>query len=211
MAEIKRHPSVRSFQALGRVEGILKNSPGSPREGVSVSVLPSPPMGSKEEFSDFHSSATTAGRWQLRLLRPSGRRLYVVSLSGLSPSVQPDGADHRGTSIAGSPLKLERRWRFNTATAGRQVIGEALPENPYVDVDWLNDDHTLTLKQSSLSSPPSVNLSDFASTKALSEAARDQASNPPRYLRQMREARTYVLDCDLGGSFHVDDRASRQL
>ena len=60
----------------------------------------------------------------------------------------PITEDHQMPIVlkAGETLKVD----YNNS--GRQVIGQALPQNPNLAVDWLNDDHTLTLKQPPLPS-----------------------------------------------------------
>jgi len=84
---------------------------------------------------------------------------------------------------------------------GREVVGQAKGDNPDLVVDWLNDNHTLTLKQPTIKP---LNIEDFASAKAYQQAYYRSYSSPER-LTLAREARTYLLGFEQDGSFRAED------
>lgn len=192
LAEIKNHPSMK-LQPYGRVEGILKIA-GQPRQGVSVNIAPLY-WNRARNFNCFYSTTTaTDGSFAFTDVPAGDYKLYRHRSRRSGPITE----DHQMpvTVHAGETLTVQY------VNSGRQVLGKTVSDNLDLDVDWLNDDHTLTLKQAPLQQ--SVNLSDYASAKAF-ELARDKAVESPEQLRQMREARTYVLDFEQDGSFHADD------
>jgi peroxiredoxin len=91
------------------------------------------------------------------------------------------------------------------SNAGRAISGQAVTDKPDLEVDWLNDDNTLTLVQpSSTDNPDPLKLEDFATVAAYNEV-RKSVFNSPAALARERAARTYVLAFDADGSFRADD------
>jgi peroxiredoxin len=78
---------------------------------------------------------------------------------------------------------------------GRQVVGQVEG-----NVNWLNDVHSLVLKQAPV---PVPRVEDFATVAAF-EKARDTYS-ATESARQKLYARSYQLQFDTDGSFHIDD------
>jgi hypothetical protein len=99
------------------------------------------------------------------------------------------------TVKAGETLKVEY------GVKERQIVGSATTDPAGTPVDWLNDRHSLVLKQAPLSP---VVFDDYTSVNAFYEA-RNQNFNSPAYLRHAREARNYELVFQRDGTFHADD------
>ena len=192
LAEIQRAHEVR-LRPWGRVEGVLKIA-GQAKGGVYVTLstlLWTPALG----FHLMYGTSTAPdGRFEFTQV-PAGE--YHLSRQPAMRSGRSSTADHQWPLVvqAGETTTIEY------GNPGRAVMGQAAPDQPELAVDWLNDDHTLTLKQPAIAAAYSE---DFATRRAF-ELARDHAYQSPERLRQAREARTYVLGFERDGSFRAED------
>ena len=192
LAEIQRTREVR-LRPWGRVEGVLKIA-GQPQGGVHVNLstlLWTPALG----FHLMYGTSTAPdGRFVFTQV-PAGE--YHLSRQPAMRSGRSSTADHQRPLVvqAGETTTIEYR------NPGRAIVGQAMPDQPDLAVDWMNDDHTLTLKQPAI---PAVTTEDYATRKAFEEA-RDHSYQSPERLRQAREARTYVLGFSRDGSFRAED------
>ena len=185
------------LQPWGRVAGVLKIA-GQPRGGVMVNLRPllwSPELGLRLFYQvatlpdgRFAFSEVPAGEYQLsrQLTRRVGRLIF-----------DGQGQDHQMPLV----VKAGETTRVEYAISGRAVLGRALPNSRELAVDWMNDDHTLTLLQPAISG---VNAEDFATRKAFLEARAHSRYSPEQW-RLARAARTYALVFARDGSFRVED------
>ena len=190
IGEILRTHEAR-LQPWGRVEGVLKIA-GEPRGDAHVflSTLSwTPKLGLHLIYS---TSTAPDGRFVFTDV-PAGE--YSLSRH-LTIRTGPIPADHPMPIVvkAGETLTVEY------SNSGRAVIGQALPDEPDLAVDWMNDHHTLTLKQPAMAT---VNSEDFATRKAYLEA-RERSYQSPERLPRARAARTYALGFEPDGSFRAE-------
>jgi hypothetical protein len=94
--------------------------------------------------------------------------------------------------------------RVNYAFSGRRVVGRLVSEPDGLAVDWWKDDQVLKLIVPSMPSTPLPNRLDFATCKAHQEAIQAYHRAKPWVDRARRE-RTYQLEFEAGGSFHIED------
>lgn len=194
MAEIGLHPEVH-LRPWSSVQGILKIG-GQPKGGVRIGLgnLVFSPTGG---FDVLYSSSTAPdGSFSFSNVPPGEYKLYreLAERSG-----QPVVEDHLMPIVIrpGEVLKVDY------SNAGRAVIGQAVPDNPGLAVDWLNGSQTLTLKQNEPRVPQPA-IQNYATTKAFYAAMHAYYDSPER-LEQARVARTYSLVFQPDGTFRADD------
>jgi len=184
---------VVQLQPWGSVEGILKFG-GQPYVNGQVhltTLLSWPVLG-------FHLSYSTTsskdGSFIFTNVPAGDYKVYRVQRVRTG---RPFTEDHRVplTVKPGEVVKIE--WPGDV----RKIVGQAKADPPGLVVDWLNDDHTLTLKQ-----PPiqPLNPEGFASITSHQEALRNSYRSTDR-MKLAREARTYVLEFEEDGSFRAED------
>lgn len=192
-SEVNDKPVLR-LQHWGSIKGTLKVG-SQPKAGVRVNLttlLSSPwalfvsVLTTTEADGSFAFNQVPAGEYKIwRYPTAAARR------SG------PITADHQ------MPVSVRPGEVVNVqyGGTGRPVIGQAKPDKPGIAVDWLHDDHTLTLKQR-----PTHQLSveDFADSKTYMQAYREHSVSP-EMVKAAREARTYVLEFEADGSFRAED------
>src|SRR6185369_9969676 len=193
LAELKRSPLVR-LQTWGRIEGVLKIG-GQPKSGVRIGLSNLGPM-AKGMNLIYHSATASDGSFVFTNV-PAGEYRIYRQLRTRSGRTITEDHQMPVTVKPGETVKVEY------GGGGRQVFGQAIPNNPDLAVDWRNDEHTLTLKQPGLNDK-APNLEDFASYKSY-EQARDRYYNLPERVKQARDARTYVLEFERDGSFRAED------
>jgi beta-lactamase regulating signal transducer with metallopeptidase domain/protocatechuate 3,4-dioxygenase beta subunit len=199
MAALRHQREVR-LTRYGVVEGRLMVA-GKPKknETVSLNTLSwSPSLA----FHLGYTAATDAdGRFTFKQVPPGQFKLYRWGL--------PKRRDTSGititetyqmpvTVLAGQTNSVEY------ASAGRAVIGQAVPASPDTAVDWLNDVHTLTLKLPPAAATGRPNREDYASLAAFLKA-NNAASESEGQKRNARAARVYALEFEADGSFRIDD------
>lgn len=192
LAGLKKQREVR-LQPWGGVEGRLLVA-GQPKGGVRVNLatlLWTPSLG----LHLIYSSQS----------EPDGSFIFTNVPAGQYKLYQQQGS-RPGRSITEDhvmPLRVTagETVKIDYATEGRPVVGEAMADRADLEIDWQNDDHTLTLKQSPVGTE---NREDYASFKAFL-AAHESSFNSPERMRQAREARTYVLVFERDGSFRAED------
>ena len=177
------------LQAFGRIEGTLL-SEGKPKTGVSVSIDTLTPKGGLylacmtpvEERGKFVLTDLPAGEY--RLYRDFMPRRHTEGPFAMPPSHQKII-----TVKAGETVQLQYGGN------GRSVIGQAVPENPNIAVDWLNDTHSLELVL-----PTAANgLTQFMRESfGLGESLAEEK-------HAKREQRSYHLEFEEDGSFRAED------
>jgi hypothetical protein len=90
------------------------------------------------------------------------------------------------------------------ASVGRAVVGQATTDPRGLAVDWLMDDHVLSLKVPAASSKPRPNREDYATYEALRKA-NEAFLRSDNKLEQARAARTDPLVFESDGSFQAED------
>jgi hypothetical protein len=191
--EAKRQKTVR-LEPLGKVQGILKVA-GKPQAGMMI-MLTSLGSGAPQEFMlGYQTSSAADGSFAFADVPAGEYKLYRYR-ARFRGGVVTEDHQMPVTVEAGQAVTVEY------SNPGRAVIGQAVPDNRALEIDWLNDDHTLTLQQTPAAAAPGY--SDFATTAAYQQARARFDSSPARW-KQMREARTYVLDFERDGSFRVED------
>jgi hypothetical protein len=193
LAELKGNSIVR-LQPWGKVEGVLRTA-GQPKAGAEIAFVtlhPSPGMiflnysGTTAPDGNFSFSNVPAGEYKIYRHRP-----WRTERTGVRAE------DHQMVFT----VKPGETVRVTDGGSGRIVIGKAKAENRELALDWLNDDHTLTLKQPTLQPP---NNDDFASPEKLRQAY-SRFDRSPERIKLAREARTYVLVFEPDSSFRADD------
>ncbi len=191
LAEIQHNPIVR-LHVWGRVEGIFKLA-GQPKRGVPLHL--SKPWTPTDGFHLIYTTTTASdGSFTFTKVPAGDYKVYrgVTARNGRSIA-----EDHQ------MPLNVKpgEGKKLEYSVSGRAVVGQARADRPELTVDWLNDDHTLTLKQPSI---PQLNSEDFASIKGFEEE-RAKSDKSPERMKLNREARTYVLEFEPDGSFRAED------
>ena len=188
VAQVRKDPRLR-LQPFGRVEGALM-SEGKPKPGgmVDITLL-------SETYELVLSRSATAdqdGKFEMTELPAGDYQIYRVFYprhgSDEPFPVQPS---HQRilTVKAGETVQLQYGGE------GRSVIGQAVPENPNIAVDWLNDSQSLELVRSSAASGLSKSISESFGL-GQSAAARLEAE---------RVKRSYHLEFQEDGSFRAED------
>lgn len=188
-----KHSPVARLQPWGRVEGRLRID-GRPKGGIRInlsSLLFSPSVG----FQLSYSASTAAdGSFVFTNVQGGEYKIWRQLAERIGRAITED---HQMpvTIRPGETVEVEY------GGGGRPIFGQAKPDQPGLAVDWLNDDHTLTLKQPAIQP---LNIEDFASSTSYQQAYYSSYSSPER-LKLAREARTYLLSFEQDGSFRTDD------
>jgi beta-lactamase regulating signal transducer with metallopeptidase domain len=194
VAEVKRNPEVH-LQPWGSVAGVLKIS-GKPQGDVRV-MLTTLQWFPRLGFNLSYTTVTKAdGSFTFDHVPPGEYKLYRDAVRRTDRTITEDHQMPVNVA-AGETTHIEY------SQAGRAVIGHAVADKPEVAVDWLNDDHTLSLKQSTFA-PAMVTPKDYSTRKAYMDAYNASFESPER-MKQVREARTYVLEFRQDGSFRAED------
>ena len=187
-AQARKAARVR-LQPFGQVEGLLL-SEGKPKPGAQVSI------GLLQSQSGLMLSrgAVTGedGRFLFTNLVAGDYRLYRMFM----PRRRKEG----GFAVHPSHQKILSVKPGETVSLqwggeGRSVIGQALPENPAIRVDWLNGSDSLELLHSS----PATSLTKFVrDSYGLGTSSAQQS-------KAARAERSYHLEFEENGSFRAED------
>lgn len=195
MSELRRSGRVQ-LAAYGVVEGRLLVA-GKPKSGVQISLNTlswSPALG---YHLGYNTVSDADGRFTFTQVPPGNFKLYRWT--------QPKRRDISGIPITETyqmPITVTAGQTNHVEyyTPGRAIIGQAVPAQPDVAVDWLNDVQTLTLKLPA-AAPQPVNREDYATFEAFVKANSASLQTPP----QVNNARTYGLAFESDGSFRIED------
>jgi peroxiredoxin len=195
-AEVKKHPDVR-LQSWGRVEGVLTIA-DRPKGGIDVNLATLYLSGNSAFNLSYSATTAPDGSFAFDNVAAGEYKLYRVVRTRMGRALTEDH-QFPVSVTAGKTAKVQYR------NAGRAVIGQAVTDKPGLLVDWLNDDHTLTLVQApDAGGQDALKLEDFATAAAFT-AARVAAMNSPDRFARERDARTYVFAFEEDGSFRADD------
>ena len=174
---------------FAQVEGLLL-SEGKPKPGAHVSM--DPLQGQRGLYLNRSAVTGEDGRFLITNLVAGEYRLYREFL----PRRNIEG----GFAVHPSHQKIVSVKPGETVSVqwggdGRSVIGQALPENPAIAVDWLNDSHSLELVHSSAA----TSLTEFVrGSYGMGKSSAEES-------QEVREARSYHLEFEEDGSFRAED------
>jgi uncharacterized RDD family membrane protein YckC len=184
-----RQASPIRLQPFGQVEGRLL-SEGKPKPGAQICI----DLLQNQSGLALNRSAVTGadGRFQLTNLVAGEYRLYRMFL----PRRRQEG----GFAVHPSHQKIVSVKPGETVSLqwggdGRSVVGQALPENPAVTVDWLSGSYSLELMLAS----PATGLAKFV------RESYGLATSSAQQLKAARAERSYHLEFGENGSFRAED------
>jgi beta-lactamase regulating signal transducer with metallopeptidase domain len=191
-AAVKRNHNVR-LQPWGRVAGVLKIG-GQTKGGVSVDLAQLQWFQKMDYTLTYSTTTGPDGSFAFEHVPAGEYKLYRHrTKTGIVTE------DHPMPLV----VKPGETTTLDYSNPGRAVIGQAVPSDPQLVVDWLHDDNTLTLKLPPLAAER-VSFIDYATEKAF-QAANNDSFQKPEFLNQARAARTYVLAFEPDGSFRAED------
>lgn len=187
-AKVRQAVRIR-LQPFAQVEGVLL-SEGKPKAGALVSI---DLLQSQRGLSLARNAVTGAnGRFLITNLVAGDYRLYREFLP--RRNIEGGFAVHPSHQKIVS-VKPGETLNIQWGGDGRSVIGQALPQNPAIAVDWLNDNHSLKLVHSSAASSMTAFVRDsYGMGKSSAEES-----------KEVREARSYHLEFEEDGSFRAED------
>ena len=196
LAELK-DKSVMQLQPWGRIEGVLKVG-SQPKGGsrLNLTTLLSAP--SRALFVSVMTTTAPDGSFVFSDVPAGEYKIWRY------PAIRTGGSPGRAiTEDHQMPVAVRpgETVTVQDGGSGRAVIGQAKADKADITVDWLNDDHKLTLKQEPIQH---LNLEDFADSKTYMQAYRTSYALPEQ-MKVAREARTYLLEFEPDGSFRADD------
>lgn len=199
MAELGSKTEVQ-LPAYGVVEGRLLVA-GKPKSGANISLATL--VWSPAEGYNLSYTATTdaEGKFSFTQVPPGECKLYRWALpkrSNTSGIAITETWQRPVTVAAGQTNQVEY------SCAGRAVIGQAIPEEQGILVDWQNDVHTLSLKLPKAEEPARPNREDYATFEAFRKANNAAFTSGARQTAA-RLARTYPLEIETDGSFRIED------
>jgi beta-lactamase regulating signal transducer with metallopeptidase domain len=189
--EFKRSSKIQ-LEPWGEVRGVLKVA-GQPKRDAQVLIVSE--WTPDEGFHLLYITTTAPdGSFSFKNVPAGNYRLFREMASRSGRGITED----HPMPISVKPGEV---LMVEYGSTGRKVMGQAIADKSELAVNWLNDDHTLRLKQPPL---PSLNFQDFATSEAYTKAYNATSKSPER-LKQMRDARTYVLQFEADGSFQAED------
>ncbi len=196
LAELK-DKSAMQLQPWGRIEGVLKVG-SQPKGGARVNLTTLLSAPSRALFVSVLTTTASDGSFVFSDVPAGEYKLwrYLVTRPAGSPS-RAITEDHQ-MPVAVRPGETVT---IQYGGSGRPVIGQAKADKADITVDWLNDDHKLTLKQEPI---PHLNLEDFADSETYMQAYRTSYASPEQ-MKVAREVRTYLLEFEPDGSFRAED------
>jgi len=197
--EINRSREVR-LKPFGTIEGRLLVA-GKPKSGANVMLNTlswSPSLGFHLSYS---AKTGEDGQFTFTQVPPGEFKLYRWM-----PHSARSGMGRPITETYQMPItvKAGETNRLDYASTGRAVIGQAAADKPEIAVDWLNDDHVLSLKLPGVAATPRPNREDYATFEAFRQA-NEASFRSAAQLKSASAARTYQLMFETDGSFRVED------
>ena len=174
---------------FGRVEGVLL-SEGKPKAGAHVSIN----RFHEQRGLDITYSTVSGddGRFTFTNLMAGEYIVYREFFPRRQPEEGFEVAPSHQKSLSVNPGEtVTIQWGGD----GRTVFGQAMPENPAIKVDWLNDSQSLEL----------VHPSATGSVTKFVRSSWDLGTSAAERLKEAREARSYHLEFEEDGSFRAED------
>ena len=188
LAKATEDPRLR-VKPFGRVEGTLM-SEGKPKPGGSIDMMLLTETPGLYLYRD--AIADQNGKFVITNLLPGEYQLYRAFLPrrrGNEPyAVHPS---HQRLLTVKDGETVQIQYGGN----GRSVTGQAVPENPAIAVDWLNDSQTLELVRPSTAG----GLGNFISESF------GLGPSSAEVWKSERERRSYHLEFEEDGSFRAED------
>jgi hypothetical protein len=187
-AEARKDSRLR-LRPFGRVEGALM-SEGKPKPGGGINMMLL--TETHELYLSRDATAGQDGKFVITSLPPGEYMLYRSFLPrrlGNEPVAVPPSHQRLLTVKDGETVHIQYGGE------GRSVIGQMVPENPAIAVDWLNDPQSLELVRPSAAS-------------GLGNSIRESLGLGPsaaELFKSQREARSYHLEFEEDGSFRAED------
>jgi hypothetical protein len=188
LAKTWEDPRLR-LRPFGRIEGTLM-SEGKPKPGGSVDAMRITETHELYVYRD--AAADQDGKFVITNLPPGEYQIYRAFLPhrlGNEPVAVPPSHQRILTIKDGETVQIQY------GGDGRSVTGQAVPENPAIAVDWLNDPQSLELVRPSTAGGPGNFISE---SLGLGKTAAE-------FLKSQREARSYHLEMEEDGSFRAED------
>jgi len=187
MAAVARKGTPVRLQPFGRVEGQLL-SEGKPKSGAQISIGDA--HGPYGLVISYSAVSGVDGRFTFTNLAAGEYRLYRVFFPHADREggfeVQP--SHQKFISVpAGETVRVQ--WGGD----GRAVTGQAVAKNPAIEVDWLNDNHSLELVSSA------AGLTKFV------RESWGMGNSSAQEVSDVHNSRSYHLEFAEDGSFQAED------